>query len=110
MPMVLRTLAIAVKTGSVCRKQGCLVIFFSNFLALLIKAKVADVDSDGATAYSVGLIIVNIFFFLSIWGNTFATIKATFSRSHVQVCPAARLASIIACNLHLLDLVSTASR
>ncbi|CAM9957458.1 unnamed protein product, partial [Ascophyllum nodosum] len=30
------------------------------------------------------LIIVNIFFFLSIWGNTLATIKATFSRNHVQ--------------------------
>ena len=71
----------------VISKTGLPGDFFNNFLALVIKAKVADADSDGATAYSVGLIIVNIFIFLSIWGNTFATIKATFSRSHVQVCP-----------------------
>ena len=76
-----------------CQKQGSLVIFFNNFLALVIKANVADADSDGATAYSVGLIIVNIFFFLSIWGNTLATMKETFSRSHVQVCPTAMLES-----------------
>ena len=54
----------------------------------MIKAELADVDSHHALVYSVGLIIANIFFVLSIWWNAFATIKATFSRSHVQVCAA----------------------
>ena len=67
-------------------EQGSLVIFFTNFLALMIKAEVTDQNSNSATLYSLGLIIVNIFFALSIWWNTFATIKAIFSRRHVQVC------------------------
>lgn len=67
-------------------KQGCLVIFFMNFLALIISADVADPDSSGLAAYSIGLIAVNIFFVvLSIWWNTWATIKAMFSQRHVQV-------------------------
>lgn len=67
-------------------KQGCLVILFTNFLALVIKAGVASKDSSGSAAYSVALIIVNVLFFLSIWGNAWATAKATFSRRHAQVC------------------------
>lgn len=67
-------------------KQGCLVIFFTNFLALLIKAEVADPDSEGSTAFSVGLIVANIsLVILSIWWNTWATIKAMFSQGHFQV-------------------------
>lgn len=67
-------------------EQGCLVILFTNFLALVIKAGVASKDSTGSAAYSVALIIVNVLFFLSIWGNAWATAKATFSRRHAQVC------------------------
>lgn len=67
-------------------EQGCLVILFTNFLALVIKAGVASKDSSGSAAYSVALIIVNVLFFLSIWWNAWATAKATFSRRHAQVC------------------------
>lgn len=66
-------------------QQGCLVILFTNFLALVIKAGVASKDSSGSAAYSVVLIVVNVMFFLSIWGNAWTTAKATFSRSHAQV-------------------------
>lgn len=65
--------------------QGCLVILFTNFLALVIKAGVASKDSSGSAVYSVALIIVNAMFFLSIWWNAWTTAKATFSRSHAQV-------------------------
>ncbi|CAN0330304.1 unnamed protein product [Ascophyllum nodosum] len=65
-------------------RTGSLVIFFTNFLALMIKAEVTDQNSTNATLYSLGLIIVNIFFVLSIWWNTWATIKAILSRRHVQ--------------------------
>lgn len=74
-------------TAMVLCKQGCLVIFFMNFLALIISADVADPDSGGLAAYAIGLVAVNIFFVvLSIWWNTWATIKAMFSQRHVQVC------------------------
>lgn len=74
-------------TAMVLCKQGCLVIFFMNFLALIISADVADPDSGGLAAYAIGLVAVNIFFVvLSIWWNTWATIKAMFSQKHVQVC------------------------
>lgn len=66
-------------------RQGCLVILFTNFLALVIKAGVASKDSSGSAAYSVVLIVVNVMFFLSIWWNAWTTAKATFSRSHAQV-------------------------
>ena len=69
-----------------CCKQGCLVIFFTNYLALMIKAELASPDSNSATVYAVGLVIVNVCFFLSIWWNALATVRATFSGSHVQVC------------------------
>ncbi|CBJ33129.1 asn/thr-rich large protein family protein [Ectocarpus siliculosus] len=65
-------------------RTGCLVILFTNFLALVIKSGAADKDSSGSAAYSVALVIVNIMFFLSIWFNACATTKAMFSRSHAQ--------------------------
>lgn len=65
--------------------QGCLVIFFSNFLALMIKAELARPDSHSSTVFAVILIIVNVLFFLSIWWNSYASAKAVFSRKHVQV-------------------------
>ncbi|CBJ26637.1 adhesin-like protein [Ectocarpus siliculosus] len=65
-------------------RTGCLVIFFTNFLALMIKANVASPDSRGSEVYSVVLIIVNVLFFLSIFWNTWAAAKASFSRRHVQ--------------------------
>ncbi|CAM9792189.1 unnamed protein product [Ascophyllum nodosum] len=65
-------------------RTGCLVIFFTNFLALMIEANVTESDSNDATVYSIVLIIVHILFGLSIWGNTLATIMATFSKKHVQ--------------------------
>ncbi|CAN0423214.1 unnamed protein product, partial [Ectocarpus sp. 8 AP-2014] len=65
-------------------RTGCLVILFTNFLALVIKSGAADKDSSGSAAYSVALVIVNIMFFLSIWFNACTTAKAMFSRSHAQ--------------------------
>lgn len=61
------------------------MIFFTNFLALVIKAEVADKNSAGSAIYSAVLIIVNVMFFLSIWWNSWATMKATFSRRGFQV-------------------------
>ena len=58
------------------------MIFFNNFLALIIKAEVVDPDSNGAVVYSVGLITVNILFGLSVWWNTWASIKTTFVQVH----------------------------
>ena len=69
-----------------CREQGSLVTFFTNFLALMIKAEVADKNSNDAMLYSLGLVIVNIFFVLSICWNTWATIKVFLSPRHVQAC------------------------
>lgn len=65
--------------------QGCLVIFFTNFLALMIKAEVANPESNGSAVFAGVLIMVNVLFFLSIWWNTWTIIKATFSKGHVQV-------------------------
>ncbi|CAM9587167.1 unnamed protein product [Ectocarpus fasciculatus] len=65
-------------------RTGCLVILFTNFLALVIKSGAADKDSSGSAAYSVALVVVNIMFFLSIWWNACATAKAMVSRSHAQ--------------------------
>ncbi|CAN0138387.1 unnamed protein product, partial [Pylaiella littoralis] len=65
-------------------RTGCLVIFFTNFLALMIKAEVASENSSGCAVYSVALIVVNVLFFLSVFWNAWATTKASFSRSHVQ--------------------------
>lgn len=53
----------------------------------MIKAKVANPDSRGSTAYSVVLIIVNVLFFLSVWWNAWAMMSAAFSRRHIQVFP-----------------------
>ena len=64
--------------------KGCLVLFFTNFMALMIKAEVADKDSTGSFIYAVVLIMA-IMFFLSIWWNAWATIKAMFSRGRFQV-------------------------
>lgn len=61
-------------------KHGSLVIFFTNFLALLIKAGVADPDSKGSVAYAVALIAVDIFFVTWV-----TIIQAMFSQRHVQV-------------------------
>ena len=54
-------------------------------MALMIKAEVADKDSTGSFIYAVVLIMANIMFFLSIWWNAWATIKAMFSRGRFQV-------------------------
>ncbi|CAM9503472.1 unnamed protein product, partial [Ectocarpus sp. 12 AP-2014] len=65
-------------------RTGCLVIFFTKFLALMIKANVASPDSRSSEVYAVVLIIVNVLFFLSIFWNTWASAKASVSRRHVQ--------------------------
>ena len=64
--------------------KGCLVLFFTNFMALMIKAKVADKDSTGSFIYAMVLIMA-IMFCLSIWWNAWVTIKAMFSRGRFQV-------------------------
>lgn len=75
-------------------QQGCLVIFFTDFLALLITAGVADSDSKGSTTYAVLLITMNVLIFLSIWWNSWAAVKATFNRRYFQVCLYARSLTI----------------
>ena len=61
------------------------MIFFTNFLALMIKAEVADEHSAGSAIYSVVLILVNILYFLSIWWNTWATTRLACTRRGFQV-------------------------
>ncbi|CAM9236456.1 unnamed protein product, partial [Sphacelaria rigidula] len=65
-------------------RTGCWVIFFSNFLALVIKVGIADANSRSSAIFSVMLILVNVLLFLSIWCNTWASIGVLFSSRHVQ--------------------------
>lgn len=65
--------------------QGCLLIFFTNFLGLMIKAGVSDRNNERTETLSVILIIVHVFFFLSIWWNSYASVTAMFSANHIQV-------------------------
>lgn len=67
--------------------QGCLVIFLSNFLALLLEAEILEVDDAGSTTFSVALVTVHVLFFLSIWWNAYVSMRVMLSRSHVQVSP-----------------------
>lgn len=67
--------------------QGCIVIFLSNFLALLLEAELLDAEESGSRAFSAALVIVHVLFFLSIWWNAYVSVKVMFSRSHVQVSP-----------------------
>ena len=65
------------------------MIFFTNFLALIIQAELADKDSSGSAVYSALLILVHVFFLLSICWNSWATVRSTvgttFARRHLQV-------------------------
>ncbi|CAB1100084.1 unnamed protein product [Ectocarpus sp. CCAP 1310/34] len=61
-------------------RTGCLVIFLTNSLA-----NVASPCSRSCEVYSIVLIIVNVLFVLSIFGNTWAAAKASFSRRHDMV-------------------------
>ncbi|CAM9452577.1 unnamed protein product [Choristocarpus tenellus] len=61
-------------------RTGCMVIFFTNFLALMIQAEVASPDSDSGIIYSVLLVLVNLLLVLSVWWQTWVTISAIFSR------------------------------
>lgn len=63
------------------------MIFFTNFLALIIQVELADEESRNTAVYSVLLILVHVLFFLSICWNSWTTMKATFNRRHVQVWP-----------------------
>ncbi|CAM9359250.1 unnamed protein product [Sphacelaria rigidula] len=65
-------------------RTGCWVIFFSNFLALVIKVGIADANSRSSAIFSVMLILVNVLLFLSIWCNTWASIGVLFSSRHIQ--------------------------
>lgn len=61
------------------------MIFFSNFLGLMIKAEVTSAESRSSFIFSVVLIMVHILFFFSIWGNAYVSVKFMFSRDNVQV-------------------------
>ena len=63
------------------------MIFFTNFLALIIQAEFADQNSSSSAVYSALLIMVHVMFVLTICWNSWATMRATFSRRHVQVRP-----------------------
>lgn len=42
-------------------------------------------SEDESHVYAVALVILNVLFFLSIFSNTYASVRAVFSREHVQV-------------------------
>lgn len=65
--------------------QGCLLIFFSNFLALTIKAEVASPTSSGSTVYSVVLVVVNALFFLAVFVNTWASTEDAVANHDMTV-------------------------
>ena len=67
------------------RKKGCLLIFFSNFLALTIKAEVASPTSSGSTVYSIVLVICNLMFFMAVFLNTWAATKEAVANKDVTV-------------------------
>lgn len=75
------------------KKKGCLLIFFSNFLALTVKAEVASPNSSGSAAYSNVLVIVNLLFFMSVFVNTWAATQEVVANKDVAVRfpPAARV-------------------
>eukprot|EP00752_Nemacystus_decipiens_P010943 g9725.t1 len=64
-------------------RTGCLLIFFTNFLALTIKAEVASPESSGSTAYSVVLVIANVCFFLAAFSNTWFVAKDAMAKRAV---------------------------
>ena len=66
-------------------QKGCLLIFFSNFLALTIKAEVASPTSSGSTVYSIVLVICNLLFFLAVFLNTWAATKEAVANKDVAV-------------------------
>ncbi|CAM9245467.1 unnamed protein product, partial [Sphacelaria rigidula] len=65
-------------------RAGCLVIFMSNFFALMIKAQVSDPYSASSTFYAVALIVVHTTLFLCIWWNAWAAAVAVFNRKNTQ--------------------------
>lgn len=67
------------------QRQGCLLIFFTNFLALTIKAGVASPDSSGSSTYAVVLVIANACFFLAAFSNTWFLAKDAMAKRHVTV-------------------------
>lgn len=69
---------------SATSKQGSLVIFFTNFLALIIQAELADAESNGSAVYSVVLVMVHMLFILSIGWNSWVSTKAMFSGSDAK--------------------------
>ncbi|CAM9662612.1 unnamed protein product, partial [Choristocarpus tenellus] len=52
-------------------RLGCVIIFFSNFLGLLIKVNVSEEDNISQKIFGVLLIIVNIGLLFAIWGTTY---------------------------------------
>ena len=74
------------------------MIFFSNFLALTIKAEVASANSSGSAVYSVVLVVANALFFLAIFGNSWAAAKLTLKTSDAAV----RIAILLLCR-HCVD-------
>lgn len=65
--------------------QGSLVIFFTNFLALILHAELADAESSSSEVYSVVLVMIHVLFILSIGWNSWVTMKATLSGDDVKV-------------------------
>ncbi|CAM9776714.1 unnamed protein product, partial [Sphacelaria rigidula] len=66
-------------------RTGCLVIFFSNFLALTIKAGILDADSITSTTFAVALVVVNVLLFLSVWWSSWVSAGAMSSEDDIQV-------------------------
>ncbi|CAM9559605.1 unnamed protein product, partial [Choristocarpus tenellus] len=52
-------------------RLGCIIIFFSNFLGLLIKVDVSEEGNVSQEVFGVLLVIVNIALLFAIWGTTY---------------------------------------
>ncbi|CAM9127983.1 unnamed protein product [Choristocarpus tenellus] len=66
-------------------RTGCLVIFFTNFLGLMIKAEVAVTESDESAIYAVLLIIANVFLLISVWCSTWVSLSAALRPKNIQL-------------------------
>ncbi|CAN0461667.1 unnamed protein product, partial [Discosporangium mesarthrocarpum] len=52
-------------------RLGCIIVFFSNFLALLIRVDISGENSTGRDIYGILLVMINIFLLLAVLSSTF---------------------------------------
>ena len=90
---------LAFNVLSTTKRQGCLLIFFTNFLALTIKAEVTSPDSHAGTAYSVVLVIANVCFFLAAFSNMWLADKDVIANRYIPVRAYQRFCGFLYCTI-----------